>query len=101
MNRFALQLLAATTAAALALSAVHASESTWRGENDEYYASTDDTPVYVPFEQNFPASDGPDAALLSDLPVDYYTEPTLPTVSDFGDDAPPLMIASLDPLEAP
>ena len=56
----------------------------------------------VAFEENFPASDAVDMALLLDLPVDYFSEITFPPMPEFGVDAPPLMVAQLDdPLETP
>lgn len=56
----------------------------------------------VAFEENYPASDEVDMALLLDLPADYFSEITFPPMPEFGVDAPPLMVAQLeDPLETP
>ena len=56
----------------------------------------------VAFEENYPASETVDMALLLDLPADYYGEMTFPPMSDFVVDEPPLMFAQLDdPLETP
>lgn len=102
MNRFALQLLAATAAAAFALSSAQASSTAeWLGEDASFNAATDTTPSYVAFEENFPASDGPDIALTLDLTSEYVSEITFSPIPDFGVDAPPLLVASLDPMETP
>ena len=60
-----------------------------------------ETPV-VAFEENYPASEAVDMALLLDLPADYFSEITFPPMSDLVVDEPPLMFAQLeDPLETP
>lgn len=52
-------------------------------------------------EENVPAPDAPDLALLLDLPVDYFSEITFPPMSDYVIDEPAMMFASLDPTETP
>lgn len=100
MNRNVLKLLATTlTTAMLAMSTAYASTSEWLGDNVPFDAAAEE-PVAA-FEENYPASDAPDVALLLDLPVDYFSEFSFPPMPDLIIDEPPLMVAGLDPLQTP
>ena len=63
----------------------------------QFDAAAEDEPTQVAFS----ASETADAGLILDLPVDYYSEVTFPAMPDFGEDEQPLLVASLDPTEAP
>jgi hypothetical protein len=98
MKRIAVSLFA--IAAALTLSTVHAQSSQYLGENVPFDAAADQ-PAAAAFEENFPASDAPDVAVLLDLPADYFGEITFPPMSDMVIDEPAIMVAGLDPTETP
>lgn len=101
MNRNVLKLLAITlTTATVAMSSAHASTSEWPYDNVPFDAAAEE-PAVAAFEENFPAADAPDVALLLDLPADYFSELSFPPMPDFGVDEPPLMVAGLDPLQTP
>jgi len=89
-----------TAMPSLARSGSRTKGNPWIGENVQFDAAADDEPTKVAFEPNFPASETAYAGLVLDLPVDYYSEVTFPAMPDFGDEQP-LLVASLDPTEAP
>lgn len=95
MNHLGLKLFAVT--AALTLSAAQAQP--WL-ENVPFDAAAGHS-ANATFEESYPASSDPDAALSMDLPADYFSEISFPPMSDLVIDELPVMLASLDPTETP
>ncbi len=87
-------LAAAVSVAFLSLSAVSVAQTNDDVDSWGEYAA-------VAIEENYPASDSADAGLSLELPSGYFAEVSFPPMPEFGVDELPLLIAGLDPTEAP